>query len=142
MNAIPTHYTGVNFRSRLEARWAAFFELIKWRVSYEPLDLNGYIPDFISTETLHGRVWLFEIKPICTTNVSDFISQTLETVTKIKMSGWAGPFCICGALGQLVFFEPDLVHGPVQCVEDTCDNWRTAWREAGNRVQWRAVAPK
>jgi len=26
--AIPTRYNGVNFRSRLEAKWAAFFDLL------------------------------------------------------------------------------------------------------------------
>lgn len=28
MNAIPTRYNGVQFCSRLEARWAAFFDLV------------------------------------------------------------------------------------------------------------------
>lgn len=45
--AIPTAYGGVNFRSRLEARWAAMFDLLGWRWEYEPLDLDGYIPDFL-----------------------------------------------------------------------------------------------
>ncbi|MEA2669684.1 MAG: hypothetical protein QOJ33_2618, partial [Chloroflexota bacterium] len=31
MDAIPTTYDGVNFRSRLEAKWAAFFDLLGWR---------------------------------------------------------------------------------------------------------------
>lgn len=44
--AIPTMYAGVQFRSRLEARWAAFFDLAGWRWEYEPFDLEGYIPDF------------------------------------------------------------------------------------------------
>lgn len=47
MNAIPTHYNGINFRSRLEAKWARFFDLIGWQYEYEPADLNGYIPDFV-----------------------------------------------------------------------------------------------
>ena len=46
MNAIPTIYRGVYFRSRLEAKWAAMFDLAGWRWCYEPIDLNGYIPDF------------------------------------------------------------------------------------------------
>jgi hypothetical protein len=28
MKAIPTIYQGVEYRSRLEARWAAFFDLV------------------------------------------------------------------------------------------------------------------
>lgn len=60
MNAIPTRYNGINFRSRLEAKWARFFDLIGWKWDYEPLDFNGYIPDFY----LHGDNPCFvEIKP-------------------------------------------------------------------------------
>jgi hypothetical protein len=47
MNAIPTHYNGINFRSRLEAKWARFFDLLGWPYEYEPIDLSGYIPDFV-----------------------------------------------------------------------------------------------
>ena len=46
IKAIPTQYAGVLFRSRLEARWAAFFDLCEWRWEYEPFDLNGWLPDF------------------------------------------------------------------------------------------------
>jgi hypothetical protein len=42
----PTKYVGVQFRSRLEARWAAFFDLANWQWSYEPIDLEGWTPDF------------------------------------------------------------------------------------------------
>jgi len=47
MKAIPTEYRGARFRSRLEARWAAFFDLIGWRWVYEPFDLDGWTPDFL-----------------------------------------------------------------------------------------------
>lgn len=45
-HGIPTTYHGTRFRSRLEARWAAFFDLIGWSWVYEPFDLDGWIPDF------------------------------------------------------------------------------------------------
>jgi hypothetical protein len=32
---IPTVYAGIEFRSRLEARWAAFFDRIQLRWTYE-----------------------------------------------------------------------------------------------------------
>lgn len=59
---IPTKYDGTQFRSRLEARWAAFFGLVGWRWEYEPLDLNGWIPDF----ALIGKkeTTLVEVKPV------------------------------------------------------------------------------
>lgn len=44
---IPTLYAGVEFRSRAEARWAAFFDIVRWPWIYEPFDEDGYIPDFI-----------------------------------------------------------------------------------------------
>lgn len=46
-SGIPTTYAYSDMRSRLEARWAAFFDLIGWSWVYEPLDCDGYIPDFL-----------------------------------------------------------------------------------------------
>jgi hypothetical protein len=45
--AIETMFRGIHFRSRLEARWAYVFDALGWRYSYEPIDLKGYIPDFV-----------------------------------------------------------------------------------------------
>lgn len=58
--AIPTTYRGVLMRSRLEAKWAAFYDLVQWRWAYEPIDLNGYIPDFVLE---FHRPMLVDIKP-------------------------------------------------------------------------------
>jgi len=41
-----TKYKNVLFRSRLEARWAAFFDRVDWDWEYEPFDLLGWTPDF------------------------------------------------------------------------------------------------
>lgn len=52
LKAIETEYKGYRFRSRLEARWAVFFDVCKVQWEYEPegyvLD-NGqyYLPDFL-----------------------------------------------------------------------------------------------
>jgi hypothetical protein len=60
-SGIPTVYRGVQYRSRLEAKWAAFFDLLGWPYQYEPFDLGGWIPDFL----LMGRVpVLVEVKPV------------------------------------------------------------------------------
>lgn len=60
MGAIPTKFNGIEYRSRLEARWAAFMHNIDWEHTYEPFDGDGYIPDFI----VHGNRPLFiEVKP-------------------------------------------------------------------------------
>lgn len=60
---VQTLYRGVEYRSRLEARWAAFMDRIGWETTYEPLDGNGYIPDFL----VHGpSPFLVEVKPAAT----------------------------------------------------------------------------
>jgi hypothetical protein len=61
ITAIPTTYKGIEFRSRLEAKWAIMFDYFDWRWEYEPIDLAGYIPDF---HVDFGREQFFiEIKP-------------------------------------------------------------------------------
>lgn len=47
IKAKPTLYKGIEFRSRLEARWAAFFDLLGWKWEYEPCDFDGWYPDFV-----------------------------------------------------------------------------------------------
>lgn len=61
---IPTTYAGVTFRSRLEARWAVFFDWlgVRWDYESEPFRLSdgsGYLPDFWLP---NWRAW-FEVKP-------------------------------------------------------------------------------
>jgi hypothetical protein len=50
IKAIETEYNGYRFRSRLEARWAVFFDTlgIEYQYEKEGFDLNGmwYLPDF------------------------------------------------------------------------------------------------
>lgn len=63
IKSIPTTYKRCRFRSRLEASWAAFFDLCEWRWSYEPYELPGWVPDF----ELHGKNGdriLVEVKPV------------------------------------------------------------------------------
>jgi hypothetical protein len=59
--SIPTLYNGIQFRSRLEATWAAFFDVIGWEWEYEPalFEGPGWTPDFL----LKGRNTLVEVKP-------------------------------------------------------------------------------
>jgi len=61
---IPTKYQGVEFRSRLEARWAVFLTnaKIRWEYEFEGFKLPTamYVPDFWLPEL---KTWL-EIKPV------------------------------------------------------------------------------
>ncbi len=68
--AIETRYKGYRFRSRLEARWAVFFDTAGIDYEYEKegfdLDDSGwYLPDFwLPNTTVHGisGCWV-EVKP-------------------------------------------------------------------------------
>lgn len=55
-------FNGRQYRSRLEARWAAFMLLCGWKHEYEYLDLNGWIPDFAVSGHHGNKVWV-EVKP-------------------------------------------------------------------------------
>ena len=65
LDAIPTKFMGVRFRSRLEAKWAAFFQLMQWKWQYEPRDFSGWMPDFglYEAHRLHPVTYV-EVKPI------------------------------------------------------------------------------
>lgn len=54
---------GVQYRSRLEAKWALFFQLVGWDASYEQDPTGKWLPDFAITAP-DGRKVLAEVKPI------------------------------------------------------------------------------
>lgn len=64
IKAIETRYKDYRFRSRLEARWAVFFDAlgIEWEYEKEGYDLDGewYLPDFW-LPNIQGGCWI-EIK--------------------------------------------------------------------------------
>lgn len=63
LKAIETRYKGYRFRSRLEARWAVFFDALGVKWEYEPegyhLPSGPYLPDFLLPEV---DAWI-EVKP-------------------------------------------------------------------------------
>lgn len=64
LKAIETVYRGYRFRSRLEARWAVFFDALglKWEYEKEGYDLGPaglYLPDFWLVDV---KMWA-EVKP-------------------------------------------------------------------------------
>lgn len=106
IKAIPTKYAGQQFRSRLEAKWAAFFDAVGWEWEYEPIDLNGYIPDFIVTP--NAEPVLIEVKPLvewpcavpgCLCGSKDELLRSSydDAVLKIQQSGWTKEALIVGA---------------------------------------------
>jgi len=79
----------IKFRSRLEARWASFFDELGWKWEYEPIDLNGYIPDFLIN--FGDKQVLVEVKGTI------IFKDLYEHSKKIIDSGWKGDFIIVGA---------------------------------------------
>jgi hypothetical protein len=101
MKPIPTTYGGFRFRSRLEARWAAFFDAIRWPWQYEPLDLMGYIPDFVLP--FRRSAVLAEVRPIVSTewehtcHDGGYRECLVCTAGKIECSGWNGEYLVLGS---------------------------------------------
>lgn len=84
---IETRYNGYKFRSRLEARWAVFFDAIGIRYEYEPEGFktkNGlcYLPDFylpdenMYVEVKAPRIGVFEEL----NKIEPFIGGRIETL--------------------------------------------------------------
>lgn len=127
--AIPTIYRGRKYRSRLEARWAAFFDLLNWKHEYEPFDLGGWSPDFL----LQGKV-LVEIKPVTTADVATCekmfnalarlgrygdslllfgVAPQWDDRTSRPQVGWHSP----SPLGDDAYPEPDCDHFYADSIE-------------------------
>jgi hypothetical protein len=148
--AIPTKYTGVNFRSRLKARWAAFFDLRELRWDYEPIDLQGWIPDF-SIETPFCKVFA-EVKPVDIAIVKNDPAfdkaRAHSSKVLVLLLGLAPATCLTPDawwLGTLCD-PPGWRQGQPRSWMDVDlflskpSSWRHSealWREAGNIVQWK-----
>lgn len=153
--AHPTTYAGVNFRSRLEARWAAFFDIVQIKWEYEPYDLEGWSPDF-SIIFPSGLSTLVEVKPIDWKKDGIFSCFEREDLQKAwRHVEHEKPILVLG-LGPSTASKTYAAIGPwleerssgerdisEMIVLDKSDgdpgakiDW--VWREAGNRTQWRA----
>lgn len=121
IKAHPTTYAGVNFRSRLEARWAAFFNCMKWPWKYEPLDLESWTPDF--RIECNGYIHLAEVKPYF-------------RIDQFRLHP-------CWELGLCLGVDPTVTgwkrDGKLITLAD-CNNpqeMEIAWIAAGNLTQWK-----
>lgn len=86
MKAIETIYNGYRFRSRLEARWAVFFDEMGIKYEYEPegfelSDGTRYLPDFYLPESDS----FFEVKGVMSDidmhKINQFIEESGKPVT-------------------------------------------------------------
>lgn len=104
IKAIETSYKGYRFRSRLEARWAVFFDVLafEWTYEEEGFDLGDewYLPDF---SVKSPEKMFVEIKP-GDMNFDEFTKcrelSSLGTVLAIQGNPWPGEY-------KLHLFSPD-----------------------------------
>ena len=157
--AHQTEYSDVLFRSRLEARWAALFDLLGWGWEYEPLDLNGWVPDFRlnlpkCNDDYYGthHVWtsnpLVEVRPVDYSDecpLQDFgISRIYHAVGFDRETGSASchtEVFLLGTNPEAAWKIPDLgqwdepMH--LSFIADP-----PLWHRAGNEVQWKGSSPR
>lgn len=119
IKAIPTRYKGYHFRSRLEARWAVFFDAvgIKWEYEKEGYT-NGednYLPDFV-LYGLPGTNIFVEIKGDENALIKDFDRM----VSLLDYGGVLPGFCdSLGTpsglilLGEIPFSNDGVVFHPI-----------------------------
>jgi hypothetical protein len=100
---IPTLYDDTQYRSRLEARWAFFFDEIGVSYVYEPhaLGSTSYVPDFFAHNLVFGKTAIIEIKP--KTPNDDYIKY-LKSVRKPGLS----TFFIL--VGDPSFYQPNGIY--------------------------------
>lgn len=129
LKPIDTVYKGYKFRSRLEARWAVFFDEMRFKWEYEPQGFglsNGeaYLPDF-KVHAIDEMTQWYEIKPFGDAgdgkmqqfekdfnaqfhppeyNLSTFFTVLSGDPWELLESGWT--LCPrCGILGQGKFYD-------------------------------------
>ena len=82
MKAIPINIEGIQFRSKLEARWYLFMKNLGWNIEYEPEieGILGWIPDFLILG--NKTKVLVEVKPFQTLSdfEGDYASQTIKKI--------------------------------------------------------------
>lgn len=141
VKAHPTKYNGVQYRSRLEARWAAFFDLIGWKHEYEPIDLPGWSPDFRvvfpcgHSECPRTHSLFVEVKPYFSIEqFKDHACMKHPYGENIPADASAG----FGSNPEVTVWE--MSHGAgggIDCLLNWIpDGYSRLWSEAGNRVQW------
>lgn len=87
IKAIETQWKGYRFRSRLEARWAVFFEALGLKWEYEPEGFHTsegpYLPDFRVMTPQGNPIW-YEVKPSGVQEDKKLISFEQALVSHLK----------------------------------------------------------
>lgn len=144
--AIPTKYRNVQFRSRLEARWAAFFDKKYHSWQYEPIDLDGWIPDFIvkmpdAPMGVPQKSLLIEVKPLMLEECAKIapIGVTDKMERAIGSSSTYFPVLLGAEPSAVWLYSSPRQWGHFpQLFWPYSDDWRTA----GGYSQWKSPRKK
>ena len=141
--AHTSRYKGTVFKSRLEARYAAFFDLAGWAWKYEPMTIHGWTPSFevtipCSHSECSDHTLLVEVKPY--PHLSDFEGHPgTKYPYGDDFNGHTIPAdasACFGASPKVSSFE--MSHGSGGGTNDIpcwVGNWETMWEAADSKVE-------
>lgn len=110
IKAIPTEYKGITFRSRLEARWAVFFDALGLDYQYETTTIGVYVSALSGTTRYSPDFWLpqldcwIEIKPPLDSNdeqESDILDHEYQKVLQLVMETRKKAYLFFSEIGVL-----------------------------------------
>lgn len=106
MKAIETQYKGYRFRSRLEARWAVFFQTLGLEWEYEPegfvmSDGTHYLPDFKVYYPKNGYQW-YEVK----SRLKDMTQSEWLKVLKFQKESHNNLILLDGMPEERMYLDP------------------------------------
>lgn len=121
IDAIPTRFMGIDYRSILEARWGCMFTLMGVHFEYEPIELGGtepgtgFIPDFLVDVPLYAGLERALVSPVLVEVKPNIVpTDYRESINKIARSGWTGAAMVLGCVVREREFLQD---------EDTAEYW-------------------
>jgi hypothetical protein len=137
---IQTTYRGTRFRSRLEARWAAFFDMVDWDWTYEPFDTDGWIDQEFRDKAAKPLGWLQHSTLVL--GVSPIVlGDEQGGLVTVDGAFWRGYWERCDdCLGLLrVAAAPtgNLPCGHTEGRSTDAGHLFDLWARAGNSVQWK-----
>lgn len=127
IKSIDTFYNGNYFRSRLEARWAVFFDLAGIYYEYEPegyelQNREKYLPDFY----LPKYECYVEVKPEHNDHTCSNIENTAVRAVQCCIESGKGMLFLLGSPTRCVMkmYKPSFSSGiPVEILNDWVKKW-------------------
>ena len=136
LKAIDTAYKGHLFRSRLEARWAVFFDALglQWEYEVEGYDLDGvwYLPDF-KVKTPQGSIMWIEVKNFETRSDKKFARFSEAVMAAAGHGEWPRTALVFGT--PLQFINCNMRFCP-RCGLPTDNSYSIHGMMSGSNAPW------